>query len=53
MGEVPLVDQNIVGKEVMGKLYDRMTNAKAEQDIGAFNSCYHDIGNSSFTHLAA
>ena len=42
MGEVPLVDQNGVGKEVMGKLYDRMTKAKAERDIGAFNSCYHD-----------
>ena len=42
MGEVHLVDQNILGKEVIGKLYDTMTKAKAERDLGAFNSCYHD-----------
>ena len=42
MGEVPLIGQNVEGKELMGKLYDRMTKTKANQDIGAFNSCYHD-----------
>ena len=26
----------------MGKLYDRMTNAKEDRDISAFNSCYHE-----------
>ena len=26
----------------MGELYDRMTKAKADRDICAFNSCYHD-----------
>ena len=26
----------------MGKLYDKMTKAKADRDIGAFNGCYHD-----------
>ena len=42
MGGVPSVDQKSVGKRSMGKLYDRMTKAKADRDIGAFNSCYHD-----------
>ena len=36
------VDQKSVGKRSVGKLYDRMTKAKADRDIGAFNSCYHD-----------
>ena len=26
----------------MGKLYDRMTKAKGDRDIVAFNSCYDD-----------
>ena len=26
----------------MGKLYEKMAKAKADRDIGAFNSCYHD-----------
>ena len=30
------------GKSGMGKLYVMMTKAKADRDIGAFNSCYHD-----------
>ena len=42
MGELPFFDQNAVGKGVMGKLHDRMTKAKADRDIGAFNSCHHD-----------
>ena len=42
MGGVPSVDQKSVGKRSKGKLYDRMTKAKADRDIGAFNSCYHD-----------
>lgn len=42
IGRVPSVDQKSVGKRSVGKLYDRMTKAKADRDIGAFNSCYHD-----------
>ena len=42
IGGVTLFDRNIVGKRSMGKLYDRMKKAKADRDIGALNSCYHD-----------
>ena len=26
----------------MGEVYDRMTAAKANRDVVAFNTCYHD-----------
>ena len=26
----------------MGKLYEKIAKAKADRDIGALNSCYHD-----------
>ena len=42
MGGVPLENRNEVGERCMGKLYDIMAKAKADRDIGAFNSCYHD-----------
>ena len=31
-----------MGGDIMGKLYEKMAKAKADRDIGAFNSCYHD-----------
>ena len=43
MGQERLVDQNGAGKEVIDKLYDRMTKEKADREIGAFNSCSHDV----------
>ena len=42
-----------VGDQAMGKIYDKMSAAKASRDIGAFNSCYHNDWNLSSTHLAA
>ena len=42
IGGVPSVDRNSLGKGSVGKLYDRMTEAKADRDLCAFNSCYHD-----------
>ena len=42
MGGVPLENRNEVGERGMGKLYDIMAKAKADRDIKAFNSCYHD-----------
>ena len=42
MGGVPLENRNEVGERGMGMLYDIMAKAKADRDIEAFNSCYHD-----------
>ena len=39
----------------MGKIYDKMSAAKANRDLSAFNSCYHDDWEFkfpvSYTHL--
>ena len=42
IGGVASGDRKSMGKRNMGKLYDRMTKAKADRDIRALNSCYHD-----------
>ena len=31
-----------VGDQAIGKIYDKMSAAKASRDISGFNSCYHD-----------
>ena len=42
MGGVPLENRNEVGERGMGNLYEKMAKAKADRDISAFNSCYHN-----------
>ena len=42
MGGVPLDSRNDVGESGMGNLYEKMAKAKADRDISAFNSCYHN-----------